>query len=64
MVITDKDGKKHVDLVALFSSKAPVKPGEEGKTAWVVVGYPLFMWPLSLVVLIFGIIAIGWFARQ
>ncbi len=60
MVIVQKNGKEHVDVIALLTAKAEVEPGEAGKTAWVLVGYPLFMWPLTLLVLIFGGITLAW----
>lgn len=60
MTIIKKDGKEYVDLATLFSLQN-IGVGREDveKTAWVALGLPLFLWPFTLVVIIFGGIVIA-----
>ena len=60
MTIIKKDGKEYVELSTLFSLRsAEVNREDVEKTAWVALGLPLFMWPLTLVVILLGGVALA-----
>jgi len=52
-MIIRKDGKEYVDFSALFSLRAVEIAREDvEKTAWVALGFPIFWWPLTLVIIL------------
>ena len=62
-MIIKKHGEEYIELGGLFfptREKTPKEEEEQWKTAWVALGFPVFWWPLSLAVIIFGGIAIAY----